>query len=282
MAESIPSPPFLSLPPELRNSIYELLFTTPSPYTPSVTLTSKPTPQPLCLTNFGGPSPLDELPANPSSLHLSALARACKQLHSETHLLYLSRTCFHLSGPCATPEYFSTLVSPLSHVSLQHIRHITLTARISHLRALNESWHGSPFGNPHLQLDTLTIVPRRPKPTEPHYAEIADLSQSHTLAYVLAETLKTLKGVDRLVVRNDDLCFNNVVWRLVYRSLVYRLWRWGGASVGFMFRQDPTPADSWFEILVENHRQPWHHEEWRDAPTEIKHLLGRDGEERVV
>jgi len=270
--ESMPASHLLSIPPELRNVIYDLIYTTPSPYLPLAKTSSAPASRPS-LTSFGRTSPLDDLSAETSNRHLCGLVRCCRQLQAETQLLYLSRTVFNLPGPYATPEYFNSLLTPLSVDKISHIRHITLTGRINNLRALNESWNGRPFDNPNLYLSTLTIIPRRPQSHGAQYAEVADLSQSHTLAYVLAESLKSLKGVERIIVRNDEECFNPIVWRLVYRSLVYRLFKWGSVNLGLKFRQDGSGDEAWFEILLDPAIATVE-DGWNDAPTEIQSLMG--------
>ncbi|GAB7354654.1 hypothetical protein MBLNU459_g5084t1 [Dothideomycetes sp. NU459] len=285
MAQPSTSPALLSLPPELRNQIYDLVFTTPSPYAPLVPA-ERPSPRvrKSSLSGFGCPSPLDQ-PLSPSGPPCScALLLTCRQLHAETQLLYYARTRFALSGPCAAPATFARLLAPLSRPQRRHLRHLSLTARISHLRALNEQWCAGPaFDCPDLALATLTIVPRRAHAVEPHYAEVADLNMSHTLAYILAETLKTLRGVRRLVVRNDDGCFNPDVWRLVYRSLVYRLWKWGGSLCGLSFRHDRSEREAWFEVLIGGKDGLENEDgdaadggEWRDSWDEVERLVGAD------
>lgn len=99
---------------------------------------------------------------------------------------------------------------------------------------MNESWDGFPFGHRDLRLATLTIIPTRADPGGSAYREVADLSQSHTLAHIFAETLKKLRNVGVLQVRNSG-CFNEVMWKLVYRSTVYGMWRWGGGRCGVRF-----------------------------------------------
>nr|POE85385.1 hypothetical protein CFP56_43701 [Quercus suber] len=186
------------------------------------------------------------------SLHL-ALLETCKQINTEAHLLAFSLTSFHVAGDYCQPEPFKQLLqrlpAPKSHV----IRNLTLTARVAHLRALNETWCGEPFGHAQLRLDTLTIVPRRPDASATCFGEIADLSQSHTLAYVLAETLKQLRHVRVLEVQNHG-CFKKGVWRILYRGLVYRLWRWGGAKCGVRFECGPRGTvevdEEWFQVHI--------------------------------
>ncbi|TKA30084.1 hypothetical protein B0A50_02803 [Salinomyces thailandicus] len=190
-----------------------------------------------------------------------AVLRTCKQIHAEAHLLALSLTPFHVSGDCSYPDLFDLRSRPLSPTKLAAIRHLTLTARISHLRALNEAWAGLPFGHPCLSLDTLTIVPRRPDCSMTAYAEVADLSQCHTLAYIFAETLKGLRNVKCVEVRNEG-CFNAAVWRIVYRSLVYRLWKWGGDVCGARFEASGAGAggegkDGWFKVYLQQ-GQVWY------------------------
>lgn len=90
------------------------------------------------------------------------------------------------------------------------------------------------------------------------YAEVADLSQSHNLAYILAETLKGLRNVRVVEVRNQG-CFNDVVWRILYRSLVYRIWRWGGERCGVRFECSGDGAederDAWFRSYFQQQEQ---------------------------
>jgi len=163
----------------------------------------------------------------------------------------LSLTPFHISGDVSYPDLFDLRSRPLSPTKIGAIRHLTLTARISHLRAMNEAWANRPFGHPSLTLDTLIIVPKRPDCSISAYAEVADLSQCHTLAYIFTETFKGLRNVKMVEVRNQG-CFNEVVWRIVYRSLVYRLWRWGGGKCGVRFESSPEgqheERDGWFRV----------------------------------
>lgn len=223
----------LTIPCELRNHIYAYLFDpeldhayTDSPTRPgelAVALKLQdPAPYLVACHN-----------ANRSARKL-ALLQTCKQIHDEAHLMALSLTPFHVSGDSSYPGLFDLRSRPLSRAKLGAIRQLTLTARISHLRALNEAWSNLPFGHPSLHLDKLTIVPNRAEVHAPALAEIADLSQSHTLAYIFCETLKGLRHVKCIEVLNQG-CFNEVVWKLFYRSLIYRLWRWGGADCGIRF-----------------------------------------------
>ncbi|KAF2771839.1 hypothetical protein EJ03DRAFT_288703 [Teratosphaeria nubilosa] len=220
----------LTLPTELRNQIYTYIFTPQPTDTPNTT-------QPPLASNFdasNAPTYLLPSQTNAHSTPNLQILRTCHQIASEAHLLALTLTTFHLTGDTAYPDHFDHLSRPLSPTKLGAIRHLTLTARIAHLRALNEAWAGLPFGHPSLDLDRLTIIPRRPDCSNTAYAEVADLSQSHSLAYILAETLKGLRNVRMLEVRNQG-CFNDVVWRILYRSLVYRIWRWGGEECGLRF-----------------------------------------------
>lgn len=238
---------FLTLPSELRNAIYLYIFD--SALSDSLPLLS-PAPNPIAkqlkfdnLTTY-----LTASFHNAQSSRKLAVLRVCKQVHNEASLLALSLTPFHVSGDCSYPDLFDLRSRPLSAVKIGALRHLTLTARISHLRALNEAWAGLPFGHPSLSLETLTIVPKKPETYSTAYAEVADLSQSHTLAYIFAETFKGLRNVQTVEVRNEG-CFNEVVWRLVYRSLVYRMWRWGGERCGVRFE---CPSDS--AVIVEEDR----------------------------
>lgn len=236
-----PNPPasLLTIPCELRNAIYSYVFCpadddTVLPAPSFDTADSNGLVNALQLPNTQSSS--KEPPTTPSDLSNNLpLLLACRQIHNEAQALALHHTTFALSGPHAEPPTFDTLSTPLVENNLlSSLRHLTLHAKIAHLRALNERWNGLPFGNIHLHLHTLTLVPRKPECHASAYAEVADLSQSHTLAYIVAETAKTLRQVRCLVVRNEA-CFSEVVWRLVYRSLVYRIWRWAGPRAGLRF-----------------------------------------------
>ncbi|KAG9652185.1 hypothetical protein KCU64_g8458, partial [Aureobasidium melanogenum] len=255
-------PSLLTLPAELRNQIYDLLFIESCPYTCTTNNTPRSRPS---LSDFGKPSSLDETASTPAQ----PLLLTCRQMHRETQLLHLQRTSFAIGGLYADPEAFARLCTAnLPPPLAKQLRHITLVGRINRLRALNESWNGIPFGNPHLSLETLVLVPRRPAQYDRHYAEIADLDSAHTLSYTLSETLKNLHNVQRLVVRNEDDCFNDVVWKVIYRSLISRLLRWGGKLCSCRFRE----GDGWFEILVDGRdADP---EVYRDADTVFQRIMG--------
>jgi hypothetical protein len=175
----------------------------------------------------------------------------CHQIHREAQLLALSTSTFHLHSTSAEPEHFAVRTLPLSPAKLGALKHLTLTARITQLRALNETWNGQPFGNAYLHLDTLTLVPRRPDATKSAWAEVAELDQCHTLAHVLAETFKTLGKVGEVKVVNAG-CFGEGVWRLVYRHLVFKVWRWGGMNCGVRFEcSDVDDGEGgWFKAFL--------------------------------
>jgi hypothetical protein len=255
-------PSLLTLPAELRNQIFDLLFIETCPYT----LAANDTSTSRCLADFGRPSNLDETTATP----VQPLLLACRQIHTETQLLHLQRTSFIIGGPYADPEDFKRLCTTnISPLLAKQIRHITLVGRINRLRALNESWNGMPFGCRHLSLETLVLIPRRPAQYDRHYAEIADLDSAQTLSYTLSETLKNLHNVKRVIVRNEDDCFNAVVWKVVYRNLISRLLRWGGKLCSCRFRE----GDGWFEVLVDGRdADPV---VYRDADTEFQRVIGR-------
>lgn len=282
---------FLTIPSELRNAIYLYIFaddnvpetSTAAPTTASffslpgaALIPTKFDPRSSCC---------DTRYSNSPSARKLAVLRTCRQIHSEATLLALSLTPFHIIGGASDPDLFDQRSRPLSHAQIGAIRHLTLTARISHLRALNEAWAGLPFGHACLDLDCLTIVPRRPDCSSSAYAEIADLSQCHTLAYIFAETFKGLKNVKVVEVRNHG-CFNAVVWRIVYRSLVYRLWRWGGERCGLRFEcssaaadgrvvqhDDQDEQDAWFKVHL---RQAVDVEVGREVGEEVRMLAGGD------
>ncbi|EME86492.1 uncharacterized protein MYCFIDRAFT_206832 [Pseudocercospora fijiensis CIRAD86] len=201
---------FLTIPCELRNQIYMHIFQpNASDFYPTL-----PVRPDAIATALNPETPKASLPklyhADRTSTHLGLL-RTCKQIQAEAQLLALSMTPFRLEGECTYPELFDIRSRPLSASKIGAIRHITLTARIGHLRALNEAWLGLPFGHPSLHLDTLLIIPKRPTNYVDSFAEIADLSQSHTLAYIFCETLKGLRNVQCVEIRNVG-CFNEVVW----------------------------------------------------------------------
>lgn len=244
---------FLTLPTELRNAIYLLVFDDLILPVPSI----EPAPDaPASALKFDiGASylPSHQTTNTHSARRLSVLG-TCRQIHDEAHLLALSMTPFHITGDCSYPDLFDLRSRPLSPAKIGAIRHLTLTARISHLRALNEAWAGLPFGHPSLKLGTLTIVPRKPDCSSSAYAEIADLSQSHTLAYIFAETFKGLRNVKTVEVCNKG-CFNDLVWRIVYSSLVFRVYKWGGERCGLRFecsekREDGSERDGWFRVHI--------------------------------
>lgn len=260
---------FLTLPAELRNQIYDLLFVESSPYTPS----PKPEPPVLrpfpSLTNFGKPTSLDGTHNNKKPQPLTLTNR---QLSRETQLLHLQKTTFSLSGDYADPERFSRLCNAsLSPSLVSQLRHITLVGRIPRFRALNELWNGVPFANPHLSLKTLVIVPRRPASYDIHHAEIADQSSAHTLAYILSETLKSLRGVERIIVRNEDGCFNDSMWTLIYTSMINRLLLWAGKLCSCSFRWDHDQG-KWFEVLVDGRSAD--PQVYKDAAHEFQRLMG--------
>jgi hypothetical protein len=245
-------PTLLTIPTELRNEIYLYVFSS-HPDGQSTHFTSPQEAPKFELNPTYHTSP----PTSTSSTSIPerlALLQTCRQINTEAHLLALSLTPFHIHGPLASPDLFDLASRPLSPAKLGAIKHLILTARISHLRALNEAWSGLPFGHPSLKLDCLTIAPRRPDCSTTAYAEVADLSQSHTLAYVFAETFKGLRNVRCVEVRNQG-CFNDVVWRIVYRSLVYRMWRWGGERCGVRFECSSESEDEREER--EGERDAW-------------------------
>jgi hypothetical protein len=258
---------FLTLPNELRNTIYLYVFDELASSIPNVNDETNPIALAL---KFDTTSYLNACHSNTHSARKLAVLQTCRQINTEAHLLALSMTPFHISGDCSYPDLFDLRSRPLSPTKIGAIRHLTLTARISHLRALNEAWAGLPFGHPSLNLDTLTIVPRRPDCSNSAYAEVADLSQSHTLAYIFAETLKGLRNVKTIEVLNKG-CFNDVVWRILYRSLVYRLYRWGGEKIGVRFEcsaDAPDERDAWFKVFLGGH------ESGRDVGDEVIRLAG--------
>ncbi|KAI7723353.1 hypothetical protein KC322_g1054 [Hortaea werneckii] len=262
---------FLTLPRELRNTIYLHIFS------PSHDPILPPIPQQQQHSNNAADdndNDAEPNPAPPTSTHHNPLQvlLTCKQIHTEATLLALSQTRFDLPSRASDPPTFAHLTRPLRPIQLQSLRHLTLTARINALRALNETWCSVPFGHPDLQLEKLTIVPLRPDCfAKTAYAEVADLSQSHTLAYIFAETLKGLRKVRCFeVVRRGEkggvagggggggeggTGFSVGVWRIVYRSLVYRMWKWGGDVCGARFEvggeDGEGDGDGWFRVYLQ-------------------------------
>jgi hypothetical protein len=279
-------PTLLTLPPEIRNAIYAYVFpsnpdltTLPKYYDPSSPIASAlqlPTTSHFHSQGRVQPPPI------PLSTYLLPLL-GCWQIYTEAHLLALSRSTFHLSSTLALPDHFDLASRPLAMTKLSAIKHLTLTAKISHLRALNETWAGLPFGHPSLKLDTLTIIPQRPDASHSAYAHIADLSQSHTLAYVFGETLKNLKNVSVLTVVNAG-CFKDGVFEICYRSLVCRMSRWGGPCCGVKFAEggctgtlgyggEESRGHAWFKVFLGE----GHGDNGREAGQEICRLLGVEG-----
>ncbi|RMZ14536.1 hypothetical protein D0864_00146 [Hortaea werneckii] len=265
---------FLTLPRELRNTIYFHIFS-PS-HDPK--LHSLPQHQQLLNNddNYEDDEETDPTPPTnsnqPSPHNPLQVLLTCKQIHTEATLLALSQTPFSLPSRASDPSTFAHLTRSLRPIQLQSLRHLTLTARINALRSLNETWCSLPFGHPDLQLEKLTIVPLRPDCfARTAYAEVADLSQSHTLAYIFAETLKGLRKVRCFeVVRRGEkggvagggggggeggTGFSVGVWRIVYRSLVYRMWKWGGDVCGARFEvggeDGEGDGDGWFRVYLQ-------------------------------
>lgn len=266
----------ISIPCELRNQIYLYIFD-PEPSEYHRTYPTRPNELAVALKLRDRSHYLNERDNLPAR-KLTVL-RTCRQIHNEAHLLALSMTPFYVEGECSYPDVFDLRSRPLSPAKLGAIRNITLSARISHLRALNEAWCGLPFGHPSLQLDTLTVIPNRPECHSRAFAEIADLSQTHTLAYVFCETLKTLRKVNCVEIRNHG-CFNEVVWRLFYRSLVYRLWRWGGSICGIKFESgelqpggSAVTENQWFRAYLSDSEG-----KGAECGAEVCRLVGQTGE----
>ena len=292
-APSNPPASLLTIPCELRNAVYYYVFAVDSHPTTSRHLEPSEStslvralhlPQPTSLSTAYAP----ETQPNPTT-NLNLLLTS-RQIHAEAHALALHHTPFHLSGPHADPDCFAALAAPLTtpnpttNNKLPSLRHLTLTARITHLRALNERWNGLPFGHSALHLDTLTLIPRKPECHTSAYAEVADLSQSHTLAYIVAETAKTLRQVRCLVVRNEG-CFNEVVWRLVYRSLVYRIWRWAGPRAGLRFECSGELVEEgreWLRVWIGEDVCEGEAEGAREGGEEVVRLVGGKGEVRAI
>jgi hypothetical protein len=269
-------PTFLTLPPEIRNAIYADVFVPPVNDTiPTVPCVESLLSKGLLLDPRQHPPQCSPTSSSSSSSSSRSLSRSnsnstnsspehsstsphhrrlsqletlltCRQIHRELHLLALSTSVFHLHSTAALPETFAAQSQPLTTPQLAALKHLTLTARVTQLRALNETWNGRPFGNPHLQLDTLTIVPQRPDAGNSAWAEVAELNQSHTLSHVLAETFKTLRGVREVRVVNAG-CFGEGVWPLVYRHVVVKIWTWGGVNCGLRFEEG---GEGWFRCFV--------------------------------
>lgn len=272
-------PTLLTLPAELRNEIYGLVWDSqdvptlqssgqPSSFATSLRLESSSFYS--SISERTDPSgPLIDVPARLKPLG------TCRQIRHEATVLALNSTPFHFYGTSASPEVFDQRARLLSASQLGAIKTLSLTAKIATLRALNESWAGVPFGHPCLVLDKLILIPQKPDASPSCYAEVADLSQCHTLAYVLAEALKGLKNVKVVEVRNDN-CFKDFNWRLLYRCLVYRMWKWGGLRCGLKFVCSEPSADNsgvaWFKIVMTEGNGEGH-----EAGAEICRLIGKDG-----
>lgn len=266
--ETVPN--LLTIPCELRNAIYYYIFAPDADE--KLLFTHSLDPLATQLQVFRPAEQRRREPRNELRVLLT-----CKQIHDEAHQLALSLTAFDVTGESAKPNCFAMYCSTLRDSKVSALRHITLTARISYLRSMNEDWRGSPFGNAQLELDTLTIVPTKADCSMTSYREVADLSQVHTLAYILAESAKGLRNVRVLKVENRG-CFNGVVFKLVYRSLVYRLFRWAGRESGIRVLcndEDDENAAGWFHVLLKDDGLAG---DWREVGTEVDRFLGRDGE----
>lgn len=252
---------FLTLPAEIRNVIYSHVFA-PTP-TPCGFARHDPKKD----VNMSSATSPYSPPASPS------LGLVNRQISAETQLLHLTHTSFVLSSKSSDPDIFARKFANLCTAQQRTaIRSLTLRASIGQLRAMNERWDALPFGCADLRLETLTVVPVRPQTYAPH-AEVADLSQVHTLAYLLGEAIKSLKNVETIVLVNQG-CFTELLWRLLYRSLIFRMWKWAGegltdCSLGFR----EVDGDSRFEIRLGNGAQD---EQWRDATHELERLTGVD------
>ena len=289
MACTPSSPPasLLTIPCELRNAIYSYVFCFDTDDTNTISQPfrseSNDILKALHLDHVQPPTHSPPL-APFSAAHNLTLLLTCRQIHAEAHRLALHHTHFTLSGPYADPDSFASRAAPLltrtPDSKITSIRHITLRGRISHLRALNERWNGLPFGQSRLHLQTLTLVPKKPECHSSAYAEVADLSQSHTLAYIVAETAKTLRQVRCVVVRNEG-CFGEVVWRLVYRSLVYRVWRWAGPRAGLRFECSGELVEEgreWLRVWIGEGEG----DGAREVGEEVVRLVGGKGEATAI
>lgn len=262
------SPSLLTIPRELRNIIYLFIFSPEATYE----LSTYNDPRDPIATALKPQFDDDGSTPEPCAPHHLRVLQTCKQIHSEAHLLAVSLTAFHVVGEASHPHCFAAQLQ-MRDAKVAAIRHLMLTAKISHLRAMNETWGGLPFGNPSLDLETLTIVPKRPDASFSLYHQVADLSQGHTLAYILTETFKCLKNVRVVLVKNRG-CFNEGVWRLVYRSLVYRIWRWGGGRCGIRFEcseNEEGEGDEWFKVWFKDG------EEGTEVGEEVVRLVGGSG-----
>lgn len=286
------SPPtFLTLPPEIRNAIYAYIFVPPiNDPIPQVPDIASPIAKALHL-DIRGPSspcsPVSECSSSDESTEPSPrtptpldILLTCTKIHHEAHLLALSTSIFHLHSLASQPEQFALLTQPLSTPKLSALKHLTLTARITQLRALNETWDGRPFACSTLNLATLTLVPRRPSAVHTAWAEVAELDQCHTLAHVLAETLKTLGRVEEVRVMNSG-CFGEGVWKLVYRHLVFKVWKWGGRDCGVRFEcssgAEGEVEGGWFRAFLGEAVGEGEGCKGRDAAVEAYRLLGAEG-----
>lgn len=263
----------LTIPSELRNTIYTLVFDDPDLYN------APPAEPPRKSSGFA--TALGLQPPEPSHTRRRTneldILLTCRKIYNEANLLALSLTPFNVPGDCTYPDLFDLRSRPLSATRIGAIKHITLRARISQLRALNEAWLSQPFGHPSLRLDTLVIVPSRPEVYGAAFAEIADLSQSHTLAYIFSETFKGLRNVKCVEVRNEG-CFTEVVWKMVYRQLTYRLWRWGGGRCGVRFESGECAPGGTAECGNQWFKAWFDEEKGVECGEEVVRLVGDTGE----
>lgn len=263
----------LTIPCELRNAIYNQLFD-------DLELSAALPVQPESTSSaFAAALGLES--TKPSRTRRKTnefdILLTCRKIYEEANLLALSSTLFHISGEYADPDLFAQRIRPLSATRIAAIRHITLNARTSQLRALNETWLSVPFGHRYLNLDTLVIVPSRPEVYGAAFAEIADLSQSHTLAYIVSETLKGLRNVKCVEVRNEG-CFNEAMWKSVYRQLTFRMLRWGGVRCGVRFESGECAPGGTAERRNQWFRVHYDEEKGVECGEEVVRLMGDTGE----
>lgn len=171
---------FFDLPPEIRTSIYKLVFS-PS-HSQAEAFHQSPTTNTVALNE-------DYY----ASDHISALL-TCRQLHADASLLAFSRTTFVVRNPFTAKDIRRRLQSRLQARQIASLRSIAFVAEADHFRQMR-NWKGAVFGVPELQLDSLNIVLYRSS----YWHYLFDFNMT------FISLLRDLRGVKRMTfVRNES------------------------------------------------------------------------------
>ncbi|KAL1301894.1 hypothetical protein AAFC00_006073 [Neodothiora populina] len=227
---------FLDLPPEVRTSIYELIF-------------DPEESRRLAYHHPGQPDSLHE--EYYASDHLKPLL-TCRHIYSDAHLLAFSRTTFVVRNPFTSKDISKRLQSRLSQSQIQSVRSVSFVAEADHFRSMR-NWKGHAFGNTELFLDHLDIVLH--KSSYWHY--MFDFNT------IMVELLRNLKSVKRITyIKNGGRVkphfhtwFNRLgaailkfdeLYRFVNGQPEERWWAWefdGRAQTASLIARPAKPAD---------------------------------------